>query len=57
MYRFLPVVFLTAMRDDDHYFRSFQSGGDSFMTKPFDPVELRNKVAYLLDARRLGDGR
>ena len=38
--RDIPVVMLTAKAQDADVFRGWQSGVDSYLTKPFNPMEL-----------------
>lgn len=43
-----PVMFLTGMGDIDHKALGFDSGGDDYLTKPFDERELKMRVKGLL---------
>ena len=36
----IPIVFCTALVDDDSVWRGWQSGAASYITKPFDPPHL-----------------
>ncbi len=47
-----PILFLTSDRDKDTLLRSFQLGGDEFLTKPVDFDELLVRIDALL--RRSG---
>jgi two-component system alkaline phosphatase synthesis response regulator PhoP len=38
--RDIPVIMLTAKAQDADVFRGWQSGVDSYLTKPFNPMEL-----------------
>lgn len=38
--REIPVIMLTAKAQDADVFRGWQSGVDSYLTKPFNPMEL-----------------
>ena len=44
----LPILFMTVRKDDRSFLSSLDSGGDSFITKPFKISELREKIEYLL---------
>lgn len=49
-----PVIFLTANDADEDVVRGFQMGGDDYVTKPFAPEVLRQRVLAVL--RRTGSG-
>ncbi len=51
--RFVPVVFLTALSDDETPLRCMEAGGDDFIHKPFRPNMLRAKLASIERIRRL----
>ena len=36
----IPVIMLTAKSQDQDVFKGWQSGVDSYLTKPFNPMEL-----------------
>ncbi|MFD0672221.1 response regulator transcription factor [Cohnella sp. GCM10027633] len=40
----LPILFLTGKRRMEDKLNSLQSGGDDYMTKPFEPLELIARV-------------
>lgn len=46
--RRVPVVFLSALNRVEDRLAAYEAGGDDFIAKPFDPVELLNKVAAVL---------
>ncbi len=48
----IPVIFLTAMDQGKDLEEGFTSGGDDYMTKPFNPKELLLRIDALL--RRSG---
>ena len=48
----LPVIMLTAKAQDADIFRGWQSGVDSYLTKPFNPMELLGFVRRILDISR-----
>lgn len=47
--RNLPIIFMTVRKDDKSFLNSLDSGGNSFITKPFEIAELREKIARLLE--------
>jgi DNA-binding response OmpR family regulator/anti-sigma regulatory factor (Ser/Thr protein kinase) len=40
----VPILMITALDDRDSRLRGLEAGVDDFITKPFDPVELRARV-------------
>ena len=46
--RNLSILFMTAREDDMSFLRSLQVGGDSYITKPFEMSDLRDRISYLL---------
>ncbi len=40
----VPVVFLTAKSQLQDKMRAIELGADDYITKPFDPLELENKI-------------
>lgn len=50
----VPILMLTAREQRDDKVRGFELGGDDYLTKPFDPVELLARVKALLRRARLG---
>ncbi len=50
--RDLPVIFLTALTDDDNILRGFEAGGIDYVTKPFRPAELVARVMTHVALRR-----
>ncbi len=40
----VPVIFLTAKSEDSDMLEGFNAGGDDYITKPFNPVELCARV-------------
>ncbi|VAW93122.1 Serine phosphatase RsbU, regulator of sigma subunit / Serine-protein kinase RsbW [hydrothermal vent metagenome] len=45
--KFIPVIFLTAMTDEDSLVKCVESGGDDFLTKPYNRVILQAKIKAL----------
>lgn len=44
----VPILFLTAKSNDEDKVQGFKSGGDDYLTKPFNVEELQLRVAALL---------
>lgn len=44
----IPILFLTAKSSDEDKVAGFKSGGDDYLTKPFNVEELQLRVAALL---------
>ncbi len=44
----IPILFLTAKSNDEDKVEGFKSGGDDYLTKPFNLEELQLRVAALL---------
>ena len=51
----IPVVFLTAAHTTEHKVRGLELGATDFITKPFDPTELRARVRASLRTKALID--
>ena len=47
----IPVIILSAKAQDADVKAGRASGADEYMTKPFDPLELLERVAALLEQR------
>ncbi len=45
--KFIPVIFLTAMTDEASLVKCIESGGDDFLTKPYNRVILQAKIKAL----------
>ena len=41
---FVPIIFLTAMTDSNTITRCIEAGGDDFLTKPVDMIQLQAKI-------------
>lgn len=50
----IPVIFLTARDQKGDLEEGFKSGGDDYMTKPFNPKELLLRVNALLKRSNVG---
>ena len=53
--RLIPVVFITALSDRQSRIQGIEAGGDDFITKPFDRLELSARVKSLVRQKRLND--
>lgn len=42
--KFIPIIFLTAITDEDSLNRCVEAGGDDFLTKPFNDTILMSKI-------------
>jgi signal transduction histidine kinase len=49
----LPVIVISALDDLDSVVRCIELGADDYLTKPFNPVLLRARVAAALEKNRL----
>ena len=45
----IPVILLTARAQTADVTRGFDTGADDYVTKPFSPQELQNRVAAVLE--------
>ena len=53
--RLIPVIFITALNDRRSRLRGIEAGGDDFLTKPFDQLELSARVKSLVRQKRLNE--
>lgn len=51
--KFVPIIFLTAVTEEAALHRCVESGGDDFLTKPFNGVILKAKINALRRIRTL----
>ncbi|MCU0536645.1 MAG: response regulator [Hydrococcus sp. Prado102] len=54
--RSIPIIFITASDDRNWKIRGREVGGDDFLPKPLDRVELLTKVKLLIQQKRLNEG-
>lgn len=46
----IPIIFISAIFTDRlNVFKGYEKGAFSFITKPFDPIQLQNKVKFFID--------
>ncbi len=53
--RLVPVIFITALNDRRSRILGIEAGGDDFLAKPFDQVELSARVKSLVQQKRLNE--
>src|SRR6476469_2776543 len=53
--RLIPVIFVTALNDRRSRIMGIEAGGDDFLTKPFDRLELSARVRSLIRQKRLNE--
>lgn len=53
--RLIPVIFVTAMDDRRARLKGIEAGGDDFLTKPFDQLQLSARVRSLVHQKRLNE--
>jgi len=53
--RIIPVLIVSVLTDSESKVKAFNEGADDFLTKPFDPIELRARVESLLKVKAYND--
>lgn len=53
--RLIPIVFVTALNDRRARLRGIEAGGDDFLSKPFDQLELSARIKSLVRQKRLNE--
>jgi sigma-B regulation protein RsbU (phosphoserine phosphatase) len=53
--RELPVMFLSSLEDVTDKTRGFEAGGNDYLTKPFEMLEVKARVRSLLKAKAYAD--
>ncbi len=53
--RLIPVVFITALNERQARIQGIEAGGDDFLSKPFDRLELAARVKSLVRQKRLNE--
>lgn len=51
----IPVILVTALKESEDRIKGIEAGGDDFLAKPFDVLELRLRVKSLLRIKLLHD--
>lgn len=51
--RFIPIIFLTALSDEQSLVRCIEAGGDDFISKPFNLAILKARIASMERVRDL----
>jgi len=54
--RELPIMFLSSLEDVRDKARGFELGGNDYLTKPFEILEVKARVRSLLKAKAYSDG-
>jgi sigma-B regulation protein RsbU (phosphoserine phosphatase) len=54
-WREIPVMFLSSLEDATDKARGFEAGGNDYVTKPFEPLEVQARVRSLLRAKAYSD--
>jgi sigma-B regulation protein RsbU (phosphoserine phosphatase) len=54
--REIPVMFLSSLEEVQHKTRGFEVGGNDYVTKPFELLEVKARVRSLLEAKAYADG-
>ncbi len=55
MYRQLPIILVTALRETEDRVKGIEAGCDDFISKPFDKLELLARVRSLLKIKAYND--
>jgi two-component system, sensor histidine kinase and response regulator len=50
-----PVVLLTSLSDPRDIVRGLECGADNFITKPYEPTHLADRIRHVIDNHRLRD--
>ena len=54
-WREIPVMFLSSLEEATDKARGFEAGGNDYVTKPFEPLEVQARVRSLLRAKAYAD--
>ena len=54
-WRDIPVMFLSSLEEATDKARGFEAGGNDYVTKPFEPLEVQARVHSLLRAKAYAD--
>ena len=47
----IPIIFISSRASIDDRIKGYEAGGQDYLIKPFDPVELKAKISHLLTAK------
>jgi putative two-component system response regulator len=53
--RMIPIIFVTALDDTDSRVEGIEAGGDDFITKPVNKIELLARTKSLIGVKRLNN--
>ncbi len=53
--RFTPVIFITALKNNDELVQCIEAGGDDFLVKPINPVLMHTRIAAMDRIRAMHD--
>jgi len=53
--REIPIMFLSSLEDVQHKARGFEAGGNDYLVKPFEILEVQARVRSLLKAKAYAD--
>jgi len=53
--KFIPVIIITALGDEEHHLQALDAGADDFLTKPFKVHFLRARLKSLLALKLMSD--
>ncbi len=53
--REIPVMFLSSLEEGEHKAKGFEVGGNDYLVKPFELIEVRARVRSLLRAKAYAD--
>jgi len=51
-YNIIPIIMLTALKEESNRIEGFRVGADEYITKPFEPAELTSIIRVVLDRRK-----
>src|SRR5690349_599230 len=51
----VPIMFLSSLEEVQNKTRGFEAGANDYLTKPFDMLEVKARVRYLLKAKAYND--
>ncbi|GAB4527126.1 MAG: response regulator [Pleurocapsa sp.] len=52
----IPIVLTTLSDSREYRLKVMESGGDDFLVKPLDRIELSNRIKFLINQKRLNEG-